>query len=427
MKSCPPASRQQVVPTTTQYSNKEDKGLESTGEKYPFDHCKLDLPLLMIVDSCDNYIVKNDDNEGGEVAVPLKLERVPPDSDSHRSAPLTTEHRNDNETETLSTAIFAPISTGKGKQPCCTTICRTRCAVTANQNDLRPSQEEATPTTHPIQKVNYKKRSPTTILDRNESSVNKKSQISEASCDIIKPSSVSHDIGDKKKGRHRPDENQGNPQQQEAKEDLAVEEYTSIVPFPTHGGLKILLKPINGIATVVTYLRHPDGTPGPAEIVGAVRNFGDGIVGVNGVRVAGMPIQQIRTIIQESEPLGVVALRFRSCTRNTSLHTTHHRCEPLPETKTAELPGGPNLAIKFYGYPSNNDLEEEQTATSVPETAHLHYDSHFRNDEDLVPEDAMLLPPTSAQEGNNIDKNGCRCSNFSDGNIFMPSSNKDLS
>jgi len=89
--------------------------------------------------------------------------------------------------------------------------------------------------------------------------------------------------------------------------DTHEDEYDAAIPT-TSRGLMIRVGDLNGSAVFLEYRRFPDGSKGPAEINNLVRNAGDEIVAVNGVRV--MSYHHAIGQIHESRNNPVTHLRF---------------------------------------------------------------------------------------------------------------------
>lgn len=96
-------------------------------------------------------------------------------------------------------------------------------------------------------------------------------------------------------------------------------EYDAIIPI-TAKGLMMNVGEINGWVAFLGYRQFPDGSRGPAEIAGIIRNIGDKIIAVDGVSTVGKSFKSVINMLKESGKRQFAYMRF--------LENQYGVCEP---------------------------------------------------------------------------------------------------
>jgi hypothetical protein len=86
-------------------------------------------------------------------------------------------------------------------------------------------------------------------------------------------------------------------------------EYDTVVPI-TAKGLMMNVGEMHGAVAFLGYRQFADGTKGPAEIAGVVRNFGDKIIAVDGVSTVGKTFQEVINLLRVSGKNKFAYMRF---------------------------------------------------------------------------------------------------------------------
>lgn len=90
---------------------------------------------------------------------------------------------------------------------------------------------------------------------------------------------------------------------------LLTGEYDAVIPI-TSKGLMMNVGEINGSVAFLGYRAFPDGTKGPAEVQGLIRNVGDKIIAVDGVSTINLSFKEVILLLRKSGKNKFAFMRF---------------------------------------------------------------------------------------------------------------------